>query len=86
MTSLDVDSINFPLDKTINIFIDNLYNGNKNPPNILKHDFCNLYNIATKELFFMFNNKYYKQVDVVALGSPLTPALRNFFMCSVESK
>ena len=27
------------LDKTIDIYLDNLYNGKKNPPNIPKHDF-----------------------------------------------
>ena len=34
----------------------------------------------------MFNNKFYKQVDGVAMGSPLSPALANIFMCSFESK
>ena len=84
MASLDVDSLftNIPLDETIDICVDNLYNDNENPPNIPKHDFCNLVNIATKESFFMFNNKYYKQVDGVAMGSSLGPVLANIFMCS----
>ena len=88
MASLDVDSLftNIPLDETIDICMDNLYNDNGNPPNIPKHDFRNLLNIATKESFFMFNNKYYKQVDSVAMGSPLGPALPNIFMCTFESK
>ena len=87
MASLDVDSLftNIPLDETINICVDNLYNDNENTPNIPKHDFRNLLNIATKESFFLFNNKYYKQVDGVAMGSPLGPALANIFMCSFES-
>ena len=34
----------------------------------------------------MFNSKYHKQVDVVAMGSSLGPALANIFMCSFESK
>ena len=34
----------------------------------------------------MFNNKYYKQVDGVAMGSSLGAALANIFMCSFESK
>ena len=69
MASLDVDSLftNIPVEKTINICVDNLYNDNENPPNIPKHDFLNLPNIATKETLFMLNNKYYKQVHGVAL-------------------
>ena len=34
----------------------------------------------------MVNNKYYKQIDGVAMGSPLGPALGNIFMCSFEKK
>ena len=34
----------------------------------------------------MFNKKYYKQVDGVATGFPLGPALANTFMWSFESK
>ena len=87
LASLDVDSLvtNIPLEKTINICVDNLHNDNKNPPNIPKHDFYNFLNIATKETFFMFNNKY-KQVDGVAMESLLGPAVDNIFMCSFESK
>ena len=88
MASLDVDSLftNIPLEETINICVDNLYNDNENPPNIPKHNFRNLLNIVTKETFFMFNNKYYKQVDGVTMGSPLVLALANNFMCRFESK
>ena len=84
MAILDLDSLftNIPLGKTVNICVDNLYNDNENPPNIPKHDFQNLFNIATKEPFFMFNNKCYKQVDGVVMGSPLGPALLTF-LCVV---
>ena len=34
----------------------------------------------------MFNNKFYKQIDVVAMGSRLGPALANIFMCSFGNK
>ena len=79
MASLEVDFLftNIPLEETINIFVDNLYNHSENPPNITKQDFRNLFKIATKETFFMFNNKYYEQVDGVAMGSPLGPAFAN---------
>ena len=88
MPSLDVDPLftNISLDETSDVCVDNLYNDNENPPNIPKHDFCNILNVVTNESFFMFNNKYYKQVDGVAMGSPLSPVLANFFMCSFEIK
>ena len=50
---------------------------------IPKDVFRNLINVATKESFFMFKNKFYKQIDD---GSPLGPALANIFMCCFESK
>ena len=33
---------------------------------------------------FTFNNKYYKQVHSVAMGSPVGPALTKVFMCGFE--
>ena len=88
MASLDIDSLftNIRLEETIDIFVDNLHSDNENPSNIPKHNFRNLLNIATKETFFMFNNKYYKQLDGVAMRSPLGPVLANVFMCNFESK
>ena len=59
--SLDLDSL---------FCIGNLYSGNENPPNLPRHDFRHLLNIATKKSFFTFSNKYYKQVDDAAMGSP----------------
>ena len=50
MANLDVGSL-FTiifLNETIDICIDNLCNGNKNPPDIPKHDFRNLLSIAIK--------------------------------------
>ena len=34
----------------------------------------------------MFNNKFYKQIDGAAMGSPLDPTLANIFMSSFENK
>ena len=69
MASPDVDSsfTNIPLDEAIIVFVNNLYSDNENLPNIPKYDFRNLLYIATKESFFKFNNKYYKQTDGVAM-------------------
>ena len=54
MASLDLDSLftNIPLDETIDICLDNLYNGHENPRNILKHDFNNLLNICLTKNHF----------------------------------
>ena len=58
--------------------------------------FLDLLNLATKESFFKFNNKFYVQVDGVAMGSPLGLILANIFLshheenwlnkCSIEFK
>ena len=87
MASLDVYSLftNIPQDKTIYIYFDNLCNGSEGSPNIPKHDLRNLLDLATKESFFMFNNKYYKKVDGVPMGSTLGPSLANILMCSFET-
>ena len=84
MASLDVDSLftNILLDKTI----DSLYKDDENTPKTPKDVFRHLLPMATKESFFMFNNKFYKQIDGVAMGSPLGSALANIFMCNFENK
>ena len=71
MASLDVDSLftNIPLEETIDICIDSLYKDDENTPKIPKDLFRNLLNVATKVSFYMFNNKFYKQIDGVTLGS-----------------
>ena len=88
MASLDVDPLftNIPLDETIHICIDSLYKDDENTPKIPKDVFRNLLTVATKESFFMFNNKFYKQIDGVVMGSPLGPALANIFMCNFENE
>ena len=42
--------------------------------------------IATRGVEFSFNNQMYKQVDGVAMGSPLGPALANIFLGFHESR
>ena len=86
MASLDVDSlfINIPQDETI--CIDSLYKDDENTPKIPKDVFRNLLNVATKQSLFIFNNKFYKQIDKVAMGSPLGPALTNILLCNFENK
>ena len=42
--------------------------------------------IATREVEFSFNNQMYKQLDAVAMGSPLGPALANIFLSFYEGR
>ena len=88
MPSLDVDCLftNIPLNETIDIFIDSLYKDDENMPKTPKYIFRNLLTVATKDLFLKFNNKFCKQIDGVAMGSPLGPALPNIFKCSFGNK
>ena len=65
MASLDIDSLftNIPLDEAIDICIYNLYRDDDHDdhnPKIPNDIFRNLFTAATKESFFMFNNKFYK--------------------------
>ena len=36
--------------------------------------------LATKEFYFIFNSLLYKQIDGVAMGSPLRPSFANAFL------
>ena len=43
---------NIPLNKTIDSYIDIMYNDNESPPIIFKNDFRNLSNTGTRKSFF----------------------------------
>ena len=45
-----------------------------------------LMEFATKKSHFLFDGKYYDQIDGVAMGSPLGPVSANIFMCDFEEK
>ena len=42
--------------------------------------------LATSSVEFSFDNNMYRQIDVVAMGSPLGPALANIFVGHQEQK
>ena len=51
---------------------------------IYKNDFRDLLDLAAKESFFTFNNKFYIQVDGVSMGLPLGPILADIFLSHYE--
>ena len=70
MASLDVDSLLFadiPLEWTIYICLVSLYNDSLKIPQELFKSFSYA---STKESFVMLNNKFFKQIDAVAMASP----------------
>ena len=88
LCSFDISSLftNIPLGETIQICADSLYESNLTPPIMDKDFFIELMNNATTSVEFSFNNKMYKQIDGVAMGSPLGPALANIFVRYQEEK
>ena len=88
MASLDVDSLftNIPLNETIDIVTNKIYENKRKVNGISKLDFKKLLTLATKGSVFYFNGNYYRQKDGVAMGSPLGPALANAFLCHHETR
>ena len=84
LVSYDVTSLftNIPLQETIDIAINLIFNPNPNL-NITRKE---LFLFATSQTHFIFNSKFYNQMDGVAMGSPLAPVLANIFMGFHEPK
>ena len=78
MCPFDISSLftNVPLNETIKICADALYRSELNSPPFPEKVFIELMETATRSVEFSFNNEMYG----VAMGSPLGPALANFFV------
>jgi hypothetical protein len=87
MCSFDVSSLftNVPLDETVNICLNKLYSLS-DPPKLPRSILQKLLEFATKKSHFLFDGRYYDQIDGVAMGSPLGPVLANIFMCHFEER
>ena len=85
MCSFDVSSLftNTPLDETIDICLAKLY-AIANPPRLPRLVLKHLLLFVTKKTHFVFDGQYCDQIDSVAMGSPLGPALANIFMCDLK--
>ena len=70
---------NIPLEETINITIDTIF---ENYPNVkfTGKELQKLFEIATSETHFIFNNEIYDQTDGMSMGYPLATILANLFM------
>lgn len=89
LSSFDISSLftNIPLVETIDICADALYGDDLlDPPPFPRDIFIELMKLATCSVEFSFNNVMYRQIDGVAMGSPLGPTLANIFVGFNESK
>ena len=86
MGSLDVDSLftNIPLDETIDICVNQVFENTDTVEGFKKSKLKQLLCLATKESDFIFNGLLYKQIDGVAMGSPLELSLANVFLSYYE--
>ena len=87
LLSCDVTNLftNIPFQETIDIAINLIFNHNPNL-NITRKELKKLFLFATSQTHFIFNSKFYNQIDGVAMGSPLALVLANIFMGFHESK
>ena len=87
LVSFDVESLftNVPLKEIIETACEYVYSTPETrPPYELKH-FKKLLEFATSSIF-LYKDKVFKQVDGVAMGSPLGPTLANLFMAHLEKE
>ena len=88
LCSFDISSLftNVPLDDTIEICAEALYRGHLDCSSVPEDTFRGLMLIATRGVEFSFSNQMCKQLDGVAMGSLLGPALANIFVGFHESR
>ena len=87
LCSYDVCSLftNVPLAETIEICADALYYGELTPPPFPRAVFVELMQAATSSVEFSFNNIMHRQIDGVAMFSPLGLSLANIFVGYYEA-
>ena len=75
-----------PIEEMIGICLDWLYHSDMQPPDIDENLLRTSLLKATRDVQFSFNNMMYRQIDGVAMGSPLGPVLANIFLGYCESR
>ena len=89
MASFDVKSLftNVPLNETIEIILNKLFTTDTTLVHGFdKNSFKKMLELAVLDTHFIFDKKLYKQVEGMAMGSPLGPTFANIFMCYLEEQ
>ena len=86
MANLDAKWLftNIPLEETIKNCLNDLFSLNFYNDNLTTKDLCDLIKLATTESLFIFENKSYKQIYRVAMGSAFVSALASSFLCHYD--
>ena len=86
--SLDVVSLftNVPLDRTVNIILDRVYNKNLINTTLKKTTLKKLIKDTCQKTAFLYKNEVYEQRDGVSMGASLGPVLANIIMTECEQK
>ncbi|KAG1658491.1 hypothetical protein GQR58_022937 [Nymphon striatum] len=82
MASFDVESLftNIPLHETIDICLNQLFKDTSSVLNLTKDFFKELLRLAVLNTFFLFNDKFYEQIEGLGMGLPLGPTFANIFL------
>ena len=87
MNFLDVNSLfkKVPLDETIEICLKKLFKSSQTVSGFNKQHVLEMLSLTTKENVTLFDQKYYSQIDGVAIGSPSGPTLANISLSDRET-
>ena len=82
MTSLDVEPLftNISLQETIDLCVELFFNDKSNIDGFTITGFHELLTVTMSGLLVLVDGEYYKQIDGVAMGSPLGPTFANIFL------
>ena len=86
MASLNVESLftNIPLQETIDLCVELLFNYKPNIDGFNITGFYEELTVTMSESLVLFESEYYKQIDGVAMGSPLGSTFANIFLSYQE--
>ena len=88
MTSFDVTSLftNIPVNETINIILDRFFITCDQYQSFTKKQFCEMLNLCTNYNIFVFEDKFYQQIDGALMCGCISPSLGDLFLSYYEEK